>query len=257
MDPKAEKFPGLSPYAYRANNPILLDDPNGEDWSISAWQDKAGKCHINITVNAAVLNSDKNKHINMANYIKNEQKNFSNIFSMDRKDFEITATLNMRSVASKDEVKGSEHLIEIQKPEEFDDNVAGSSKVGGLNVRMNSKFINEDGSSTSKAYLSHELGHTGGLVDLDNHYAPYSRIFAEKRKYWFDKFEEYPLYNQKIGVDRLTNFMSYPDKNVNSDSYEGRTWLQGVRNNSGRATRGQVSAIMRYYYSGALNKNNK
>ena len=143
MDPKAENFSGLSPYAYCANNPILLDDPNGEDWSIPAWKDKSGKLHINITVNAAVLNSS-GKNINMSNYVKNEQRNFSNIFSMNRKNFDITAILNMRSVDSKDDVKGSEHLIEIQKPEEFDDNVAGSSQVGGLNVRMNSEFINED-----------------------------------------------------------------------------------------------------------------
>jgi hypothetical protein len=32
IDPKAEVFPGLSPYVYTANNPIALVDPNGEAW---------------------------------------------------------------------------------------------------------------------------------------------------------------------------------------------------------------------------------
>ena len=32
VDPMADKYPGLSPYAYCAWNPIRLVDPDGEDW---------------------------------------------------------------------------------------------------------------------------------------------------------------------------------------------------------------------------------
>ena len=32
VDPKLDKYPSLSPYVYCANNPIILVDPNGEDW---------------------------------------------------------------------------------------------------------------------------------------------------------------------------------------------------------------------------------
>jgi hypothetical protein len=31
-DPMFEKYPSISPYTYCANNPIILIDPNGEDW---------------------------------------------------------------------------------------------------------------------------------------------------------------------------------------------------------------------------------
>ena len=32
VDPMADKYPGLSPYAYCAWNPVKLVDPDGEDW---------------------------------------------------------------------------------------------------------------------------------------------------------------------------------------------------------------------------------
>ncbi|MDD6583067.1 MAG: hypothetical protein PUF10_10405 [Bacteroidales bacterium] len=32
VDPMADKYPGVSPYAYCANNPVVLKDPDGRDW---------------------------------------------------------------------------------------------------------------------------------------------------------------------------------------------------------------------------------
>jgi hypothetical protein len=61
-DPKVQKFPGLSPYAYTADNPILLTDPNGKDWTITMQQNKDGSLTYNIKFKAQVYNNTKNPY---------------------------------------------------------------------------------------------------------------------------------------------------------------------------------------------------
>ncbi len=48
VDPMAEKYPSLSPYAYCANNPVMIVDPDGRDWYTNRltgkqeWHDGSG-----------------------------------------------------------------------------------------------------------------------------------------------------------------------------------------------------------------------
>jgi len=41
-DPRSDKFPGLTPYNYIANNPILASDPDGQDFTIDIQRDEDG-----------------------------------------------------------------------------------------------------------------------------------------------------------------------------------------------------------------------
>ena len=34
VDPMSDKYPGVSPYTYCANNPVRLVDPDGRDWVV-------------------------------------------------------------------------------------------------------------------------------------------------------------------------------------------------------------------------------
>ena len=49
VDPMADKYPGISPYAYCAWNPVKLVDPDGREWDPSALtQGQQEKLSINI-----------------------------------------------------------------------------------------------------------------------------------------------------------------------------------------------------------------
>lgn len=255
IDVMSEKFPALSPYSFSADNPILLNDPSGKDWSISVTTDKNGKIHVNITVNAAIMNSS-GKKINMSNYIKNQTAQFNRIFSMNREGFDVKTNINLREVKNEDEVKENEHLVNIKDPSNFDDNVGGNSHLGGLNVNINSAFINSDGSTLYNNTFSHEIGHTGGLSH------PWEKGTSQPmgKNYIFGiNFGSYnvPKYNQNA-VDLKTNFMSYPQNYTNALTlYERYQQSIKVSQNPGPATRGQIATIMRYYSNGYLNNNDK
>ncbi|EJL65540.1 RHS repeat-associated core domain-containing protein [Flavobacterium sp. CF136] len=246
IDAMSEKFPALSPYSFSANNPILLNDPSGKDWSISATVDKSGKLHVKITVNAAIINTS-GKKINMKNYIKNETAQFNRIFSMNRENFDVTANLNMREIKDEDDATKSEHLIKIKDSNHFKKNSAGNSHLGGLNVNINSEFIDSDGSTPYNATLSHEIGHTGGL----NHPGEKNLTGRIGINHFFGRYwGEFivPTYNQNE-ADLRTNFMSYPQDYIDSDTQKGMQELIKVYQNPGVATRGQISSILRYYSS--------
>jgi|GEM_PF-5917037 len=87
----------------------------------------------------------------------------------------------------------------------------------------------------------------GNKVDLFNGYS----WFGLKRN-----SKTVPAYNQKA-VDLRTNFMSYPQNYINYRTPVGAAQLQNIYANPGSATRGQLAAIMRYYFQGDLNNDDK
>jgi RHS repeat-associated protein len=257
MDPLAEKFYPSSTYNYTVNNPILLNDPDGRDWSIKAKKDKDGNWQINITVNAAVVNNS-GKEIDLDNYIKEQTAQFNRIFSFEGEGVSITANLNMRAISSEDDVQGSEHLIAIGDSKNFASDVGGHADYGGLRVDINGKFINKDGTTDYNNTLSHEIGHTGGLI---HPFSNNEKVSFFSGYTWFGLKEnrtEASIYKQKVGIDLSTNFMSYPQKyyKYNASTVQAQK-LKNVLANPGRISGGQVGALIRYYSKGLLNKDNR
>jgi hypothetical protein len=174
---------------------------------------------------------------------------------MDRKDFSVSAKLNMIEVKSEDDVKDKEHLVVIDKSSKFDKKVGGHSALGGLRIDLNADFIKEDGTTPYNAVLSHEIGHTGGLQH------PFEKgenveLFKGSFLGIFPTYRTVPGYNQKL-ADLKTNFMSYPQNYINYNTSSGAAELRNVYSNPGGATRGQIAAIMRYYSAGLLNNDDK
>ncbi|MFZ5551986.1 MAG: hypothetical protein ACOZCO_02635 [Bacteroidota bacterium] len=48
IDPLAAKYPGLSPYSFCFNNPVIFKDPTGEDGRLSITYDKKGNATISL-----------------------------------------------------------------------------------------------------------------------------------------------------------------------------------------------------------------
>jgi len=147
-------------------------------------------------------------------------------------------------------------VISNQTQGGFDSDEGGNSHLGGLRVDLNSSFINEDGTSNSNSDLSHEIGHTGGLIhpfDKADEHVFYSNKFLN----FFDVGNNQPSYGQIQGVDLKTNFMSYPQNYINYNTPQGSQQLQQIYLNPGHATKGQIQAILKYYNNGALNRNDK
>ncbi|SHL69627.1 RHS repeat-associated core domain-containing protein [Chitinophaga jiangningensis] len=252
-DPQAEKFYPTSPFSYTVNNPVLLSDPNGEDWSINITKDKQGKFVVNIVVNAAVVNKS-GKKIDLDNYIKTQSAIFSKLLSMDRKEFSITSTLNMRAVEKEEDVKTEEHLVKIVGDDFLESGVIGQSQLGGTEITMNSSYINSDGTTDNNNALTHEFGHTGGL---DHPFSFGDKITVPGEGLLGSLFpRSAPAYNQKE-VDLKTNFMTYPQRYLDTRTPQGKAKYQEIIKNPGQATRGQLAAILRYYYSGFLNTGRK
>ncbi|MBV7532220.1 DUF6443 domain-containing protein [Chitinophaga sp. sic0106] len=252
-DPQADKFYPTSPFSYTVNNPVLLSDPNGEDWSINITKDKQGKFVVNIVVNAAVVNKS-GKKIDLDNYIKTQSAIFSKLLSMDRKEFSITSTLNMRAVEKEEDVKTEEHLVKIVGDDFLESGVIGQSQLGGTEITMNSSYINSDGTTDNNNALTHEFGHTGGL---DHPFSFGDKITVPGEGLLGSLFpRSAPAYNQKE-VDLKTNFMTYPQRYLDARTPQGKAKYQEIIKNPGQATRGQLAAILRYYYSGFLNTGRK
>lgn len=93
VDPMADKYPGVSPYAYCANNPIKLVDPNGMEYTIPPFvqrilqtakdlsetvlQEKAKGC-VSAIRNGAVLYNNRansNKSLNISGTYHNSSTN--------------------------------------------------------------------------------------------------------------------------------------------------------------------------------------
>jgi len=265
LDPVAGKFSGISPYSYCADNPILLDDPDGRDWSITATKDKKGQWQITLSFTGAVLNSS-GRNINTSNYISQQKNEFTKIFAGIKGNANVTVDFKVRSINSKSDINSNEHLIEIKDRSHFRENEAGNSALGGKYIQMNEKFINDGGEASSARPFSHEAGHSGGL------WHPFKGK-DEDGKY-YDGFDDNPS-NQRFANGKPSNANSQrdvedSDKALANDYDYANNFMTYImyaqkrlavtpedylRANPGKASPGQIYQMLFNYKQGNLNHN--
>ena len=191
IDPVSEKFDLLSPYNYVANNPIMLNDPTGKDWTITINVDKDGVTHYNILFTGAVVDNTS-KHNGQADKLAKAIKSqFESLFNqkVDRDEnggpgFVVEAKAEINVYDDALSVGYKETLFNIKDRTDEDFKVGNSDIVGialnGKVISINEKHVGELISGRNKKTLAHEIGHTGGLKHPSEDY----KFEIGKYKFW-------------------------------------------------------------------------
>ncbi len=253
VDPLAEKYISLSPYIFVGNNPIIIKDENGRDWTIEVVQN--GKnTEVKITVDAAVFNAS-GSYINtqmVADALKNQvETSFSKTLPVVNEKnhlnggpedvpviggiYSVTCNVNVRTIGKKDDLKSNEHLVVIRSGEDMKKNSSGSAPLG--RGRLYGKLISLNYDHISEmiygdyATIPHEFGHTAGLIHPNDD------------TYFFGLFEG----------------DQYLDKDTKWGNLMFQTAIkqqQGGTGAEGYLTKEQIDIIIKYYQDGKLNQGN-
>lgn len=239
MDPLSEKFYPLSGYSYVANNPILLNDPTGKDWTIKREQDKEGNITITMTLTLAVYNGSKEK-FNSADLISAITSQLESTYSEEGNTtggngkYKFVTNIDARSIDDIKDRKKSEHLLEISDGKDVSGLYGKADKIGGKKVSLNSKYVQNMIDGKDNNTIPHEFGHTLGLLHPD-----------EKMTY-LEGVVPWNTRNQHMSGSEIK-------KNPYNIMYSGDSGLLSDKNST-KITRDQIWTIFRKYTTGSINK---
>jgi RHS repeat-associated protein len=248
VDPRADEYDMWSPYAFSANNPELIVDPDGERWWIMVSQDeKTKKWSIWIWFTGAVYNKS-GKQLDMERVRNEIHCQIQTIFSkVNQDDVVINTVVNLKVVESLGQVLADDHLITIVSNEFFDANFSqyfakgvkggGISDIGGLKIFIPLSTIEKTMNGTNTYTIAHEVGHTGGL------YHPADKPFTISPLQWVSLNPK----DQNADVYNLMHTTPFKEDNFPAEN--------GDDPNLGTALKlGQYRAIHENFKKGRLNK---
>ena len=171
MDPLAEVRPWESPYLYCGNNPINRVDPTGMIWEdMSEEEDEYGNKRYKAKIRGVVYNNSSSK-INMADFLMAVTQQLDEAFNFSGDGFSVVVNTDFRVANSVDDISKTDHVIQIVDQGNLGKNTIADTNIGGLNIRVGSDYTGEIISGGNNRSIAHEMGHTGGLLDvnLNNH----------------------------------------------------------------------------------------
>jgi RHS repeat-associated protein len=142
MDPLCEKYYSISPYAYCGNNPVNAIDPDGCDWEISSTVDENKFTHYNIHITGVLYNSTT-QDIDMDKLKTIIEKQISETFSFSKGTFDVSTSVDIRTVSSVEEINETDHVFNIIEQKNLGEKELALSDVGGLQVRLGTTLVNK------------------------------------------------------------------------------------------------------------------
>jgi len=187
LDPLADDYYNISPYAYTANNPVYFIDPDGKQIEVSYayQQDQDGNdvldddgnkilIGINITITGKLINfSDED--VDLVQALNDITSSIEEAFSGKYGDLPVTTTANLSIAESFEDLEDSDHLFVLAEPGEnngglFTGNrtIAGAvngfgGKVTFLRADFFTGWYDTNFGKTGQVSAAHELGHLFNL----------------------------------------------------------------------------------------------
>lgn len=196
VDPLAEKYYSISPYAYCGNNPVNAFDPNGKEITFCKRVDEDGGTVIEMNVTGKLINESSTP------YTKEEMASFSqrlgdavkNSYGVCEEGFEVNVTTNITPVSADNPLDATDHAFRLEDPGNIPDpgnsgscspsNYVGLSPLGQNVVYLSTEVLagqpatvgqnagtgkTSTGDPTLERTGAHELLHSG---NINGHPAP-------------------------------------------------------------------------------------
>ena len=168
VDALYDKHFKVSPYVYCGNEPVGRIDPDGNDWRVQThYNRETDKIEYKITVRAALINNSNNKEFDIKTLAGQIVEQVNAAYTISGDDFVSTMDMQLRTVNSVDDIKDTEHVLQIVDQDMLTKTdksvVMAETYKNSLDVKIGTKAVSNMLNNDDNRTFAHELGHSGGL----------------------------------------------------------------------------------------------
>ena len=168
VDALYDKHFKVSPYVYCGNEPVGRIDPDGNDWRVQThYNRETDKIEYKITVRAALINNSNNKELDIKTLAGQIVEQVNAAYTISGDDFVSTMDMQLRTVNSVDDIKDTEHVLQIVDQDVLTKTdksvVMAETYKNSLDVKIGTKAVSNMLNNDDNRTFAHELGHSGGL----------------------------------------------------------------------------------------------
>ena len=210
VDPMADKYPGISPYAYCAWNPIKLVDPDGREWDPATEKDVISPYRAEVRKRMSMIEKKRNREGN-PNLYQDQYFEYQSILQ-ELDDLENDRSHIYKVIFDRDEP--NDGVVNLGRKQDDKCIINITIKLKASSIKGNSFFRHLE-------VISHELKHAyqffqgrlGFVIDMDgNQISSTNMQILEKEA--FTRGDMFLSHNVTNGQS-----MKY-DYNLDAESYE-------------------------------------